>query len=107
MSDLYFNRYINFLINGQQTVVPYVKLPQKATDKKYFYKVGVSRLDKISQEIYGSPFFGWLILLANPQYGGLEWGIPDNALLVVPFPLVASVQDYESQLNNYFFYYGR
>jgi hypothetical protein len=39
MSDLYFNRYINFLINGQQTVVPYVKLPQKATDKKYFYKV--------------------------------------------------------------------
>lgn len=107
MSDLYFNRYINFLINGQQTVVPFVKLPSKSTDKKYFYKNGISRLDKISQEIYGTPLFGWLILQGNPQFGGLEWNIPDGALLNIPFPLIASVQDYEAQLKNYFFYYGR
>jgi hypothetical protein len=107
MSDLYFNRYINFLINGEQTVVPFVKLQSKSSDRKYFYKLGVSRLDKISQEFYGTPFFGWLILLANPEYGGLEWNIPDNGLLTIPYPLVASVQDYEAELNNYFFYYGR
>ena len=107
MGDLYFNRYYNFLINGEQTVVPFVKLPSKSTDKKYFYKTGISRLDKISQEYYGSPLFGWLILLANPEYGGLEWNIPDGGLLVIPFPLVSSVQDYEAELNNYFFYYGR
>jgi len=107
MSNLYFNRYINFLINGEQTVVPFVKLPYKASDKKYFYKVGVSRLDKISQDFYGSPLFGWLILLSNPEYGGLEWNIPDGGLLNIPYPLVASVQDYEAQLKNYFFYYGR
>jgi hypothetical protein len=107
MADLYFNRYFNFLVNGNQTTVPYVKLPTKSSDKKYFYKVGVSRLDKISQEVYGSPLFGWLIMIANPQFGGLEWNIPDGALLNVPFPLVASIQDYESQLNNYFTYYGR
>jgi hypothetical protein len=58
----------------------------KSSDKKYFYKVGVSRLDKISQEVYGSPFFGWVIMIANPQFGGLEWNIPDGALLNVPFP---------------------
>jgi hypothetical protein len=107
MSDLYFNRYYNFLINGEQTVVPFVKLQSKASDKRYFYKLGVSRLDKISQEYYGTPFFGWLILTANPEYGGLEWNIPNGALLTIPFPLVASVQDYEAGLNNYFFYYGR
>jgi len=107
MSDLYFNRYYNFLINGEQTVVPFVKLPSKASDKRYFYKLGVSRLDKISQEYYGTPFFGWLILTANPEYGGLEWNIPNGALLTIPFPLVASVQDYEAGLKNYFFYYGR
>jgi hypothetical protein len=107
MADLYYNRYLNFLINGEQTVVPFVKIPPKSSDKKYFYRAGISRLDKISQEIYGSPFFGWLILLSNPEYGGLEWNIPDNALLNVPYPLVASIQDYESQLNSYFFYYGR
>ena len=58
MSSLYFNRYINFLINGEQTVVPFVKIPSKSSDKRYFYKAGVSRLDKISQEYYDSPFFG-------------------------------------------------
>jgi len=107
MSSLYFNRYNNFLINGVQTVVPFVKLPPKASDKNYVYRTNVSRLDKISQELYGSPFFWWLILAANPQYGGLEWNIPDKALLVIPFPLISSVQDYEAELNNYFFYYGR
>jgi len=107
MGNLYFNRYINFLINGEQTVVPFVKIPGKSSDKRYFYKMGVSRLDKISQDFYGSPFFGWLILQSNPEFGGLEWNIPDGALLTIPFPLVASVQDYEAELNNYFFYYGR
>jgi hypothetical protein len=61
MSNLYFNRYVNFVINGEQTVVPFVKVPGKPSDKKYFYKKNVSRLDKISQEYYGSPYFGWLI----------------------------------------------
>lgn len=107
MSDLYFNRYYNFLINGKQTVVPFVKIPAKSTDKRYYYKQGVSRLDKISQEFYNTPLFGWLIMAANPSYGGMEWSIPDNTLLTIPFPLIASVQDYEAELNNYFFYYGR
>jgi hypothetical protein len=59
MSDLYFNRYYNFLINGNQTVVPFVKIEAKSSDKRYFYKTGMSRLDKISQEYYGSPYFGY------------------------------------------------
>ena len=62
MALQYYNRYTTFLINGEQTVVPFVQIPQKTTDKVYIYKVGKSRLDKISQEYYGTPFFGWLIL---------------------------------------------
>ena len=58
-----------FLVNGQQTVVPSVNVPSKPSDKKYIYKVGQSRTDKISQQYYDSPYFGWLILQANPQYG--------------------------------------
>ena len=107
MSDLYFNRYNNFLINGEQTVVPFVKIPSKSSDKRFFYKIGVSRLDKISQEYYGTPFFGWLIQQANPQYSGSEWSIPDGAILTIPFPLLTSLQDYNNELNNHFFYYGR
>lgn len=103
----YYNRYSNFLINGQQTVVPFVNLPQKTTDRISIYKVGRSRLDKISQEFYETPFFGWLILMANPQYGGLENTIPDGAILVIPFPLTSSLQDYKGALENHFYYYGR
>ena len=107
MAFQYYNRYNQFLVNGEQTVVPYVSLPSKPSDKAYIYKVGRSRLDKVSQEYYGSPFFGWLILQANPQYGGLENNIYDGAILSVPYPLITSLQDYKSAIDTYFFYYGR
>jgi hypothetical protein len=62
MASQYYNRYNDFLINGEQTVVPFVNLPQKPSDKVFIYKVGKSRLDKTSQEFYNSPVFNWLIL---------------------------------------------
>ena len=107
MALQYFNRYSQFLQNGVQTVVPYINLPSKSSDKVYIYKVGSSRLDKISQQFYGTPFFGWLILLANPKYTGFEFNIPDSAILTIPYPLLSSLQDYKNTLENHFFYYGR
>lgn len=107
MALQYFNRYSQFLQNGVQTVVPYINLPTKSSDKVYIYKVGSSRLDKVSQQFYGTPFFGWLILLANPMYTGFEFNIPDSAILTIPYPLLSSLQDYKNTLENHFFYYGR
>ena len=107
MSRQNFNRYNDFLVNGQQTVVPFISIDSKSTDKKYIYKVGQSRLDKISQQYYNTPTFGWLILSANPIYGGLETNIPDASIITIPYPLIASLQDYNSKLENYFFYYGK
>ena len=103
----YYNRYNTFLINGEQTVVPFVNIPSKPSDKRYIYKVGQSRTDKISQQYYGTPYFGWLIMQANPQFGGLENNIPDGSILTIPFPLLSSLQDYKSALDTHFFYYGR
>lgn len=102
-----YNRYKDFVIDGQQTIVPYINLPSKSTDKRYIYKVGQSRMDKVSQQYYGSPLFGWLILQANPKYAGSEWNIADGSILTIPYPLVASLQDYKNQLDDYLFYYGR
>ena len=103
----YYNRYQNFLINGKQTVVPFLNLPARATDQRYIYRTNKSRLDKISSEKYGSPYFGWLIMMANSLYGGLEQNIPDGTILIIPFPLVAALQDYKSALDTHIFYYGR
>jgi hypothetical protein len=99
MGGQYYNRYQEFLINGEQTVVPFVTIPNKPSDKVHIYKV--------SEEYYGSPYFGWLILQANPQFGGLEQNIFDGAFLVVPYPLITSLQDYKAALDNHFLYYGR
>lgn len=107
MDYQYWNRYNTFLIDGKQTVVPYVNIPQKPSDKKIIYKVGQSRLDKISQQYYGAPYFGWLIMQSNPQFGGLEWDVPDGSVLNIPYPLLTSLQDYKSALDTHFFYYGR
>ncbi len=102
----YFNRYQNFLINGNQTVVPYVTLPTRTTDQRYIYRENQSRLDKISFEKYGTPYFGWLILVANPIYGGLETNIPDGAVINIPFPLLGALLDYKNAIDTHIFYYG-
>jgi hypothetical protein len=107
MAYQYYNRYSDFVINGEQTIVPFVQIAQKVTDKTFIYKVGQSRLDKTSQEFYNSPYFGWLILQANPEFGGLENNIYDGAILIIPFPLLPSLQDYKAALENHFYYYGR
>ena len=84
-----------------------MQLPQKSTDKAFIYKVGRSRLDKVSQDYYDSPYFSWLILQANSQFGGLENTIYDGAVLIIPFPLLPSLQDYKGAIENHFYYYGR
>ncbi len=102
----YYNRYSSFLVNGEQTVVPYINLPSKTSDKRYIYKVGISRLDKVSQQYYNTPFFGWLILQANPTAGSVEFQIPDNFVIRIPFPLTTSLQDYKRSVELYNLYYG-
>ena len=103
----YYNRYNEFVVNGDYIIVPHIKIPPKTSDRKVVYKVGQTRLDKLSQQFYGSPYYGWLILQANPSYGGQEWNIPDNSLITLPYPLMQSLQDYKSNLDEYFLYYGR
>jgi hypothetical protein len=96
-----------FLINGQQTVVPYVSIGSRTTDQNYVYIKNKSRLDKISFEKYGTPYFGWLILAANPSFGGLETEIPDGSVIKIPFPLITALKDYKSAIDTHIFYYGR
>jgi hypothetical protein len=101
-----FNRYQFFIEDGEFSIVPGIEIPIKTTDKYFIYKKGKDRLDKLSQDYYGTPLFGWLILLANPTVGSIEFMIPNNSLLRVPFPLTTSLQDYKRNIELYNLYYG-
>ena len=103
----YYNRYSEFIINGDYVMVPSIVLTLKSSDRKIVYKVGKTRLDKLSDQFYSSPYYGWLIMQANSTYGGQEWNIPDGTIITVPFPLMQSLEDYKSKLDQHFLYYGR
>ena len=51
----YYNRYKDFEVNGVTKTVPLIEIPKKSSDRYLVYKVGRSRLDKLSQQIYNTP----------------------------------------------------
>lgn len=102
----YYDRYSEFLVNGEFKIVPGIEISIKTTDKYVQYKKGKTRLDKVSQEYYGTPLFGWLIMLANPLLGGLEFEIPDNSYVRIPFPLLNGLLEYKREIDLYRLYYG-
>ena len=65
MSSQYIDRYQFFLEDGNFKIVPGIELPIKSTDKYVQFKKNKDRLDKMSQEYYDTPLFGWLILQAT------------------------------------------
>jgi len=102
----YYNPYQKFTVNGETKMIPFIKILPKQTDKIYKYKQGRDRLDKISQTYYGNPHHGWLILLANPQFGGNEFEISDGEIIRIPFPFRDSIQQYIQQSERYIQLWG-
>ena len=102
----YYNRYKGFNIDGEFTPLPFITINPKRSDKTVVYKTDRDRLDKMSQKYYNNPYYGWLILLANPQHGGLETNIPYGSILSVPFPLNATLQEYQGQIIQFNNLYG-
>ncbi len=106
MSRNYYNRYTRFVINEVTKPLPFLTIDPKSTDKTVVYNSDRDRLDKFSQQYYNSPYYGWLILQANPEYGGIEFDIPENTIIIVPFPLDRSLEDYQSKVEQYKRLYG-
>ena len=102
----YFDRYGKFRNNGNIKPVPGIKIPISSSDKSGIYKQSVSRLDKLSDMYYNNPYSGWLILLANPEFGGLEFNIPDMTTLRIPFPYDSAISRYITEIENYKLLYG-
>lgn len=95
------SRYQFTTINGEQTTLPFIKLDEKSTDKKIVWKSASSRTDRLSDLYYGNPFHGYLILMANPEFGAMEYDIPDNTIIRIPYPFEATKKEYLSKLSEY------
>jgi hypothetical protein len=103
----YFDRYENFRFNGGMKPIPGIKISKEGTDKSVIYKLGDTRLDILSNSYYNSPYYGWLILSANQEYGGLEFLIPDQSQIIIPFPFESGISRYINAINNYNTLYGK
>lgn len=106
MPNQYVDRYDRFKSEGEVKPIPGLFIPKASTDRTIVYKQDRTRLDRISQEYYGNPFHGWLILSANPEYGGLEFDIPDRTLIRVPFPFDSAIERYIREVEKHLRLYG-
>ena len=94
----YYDRYAGFRRDGLVGRVPYVEITPSATDLNIKYDRNTMRMDMLSYKYYGDADYGWLILQANPQYGGYEFAIPDGVTLRIPYPLDGALLRYERQV---------
>lgn len=74
--------------------MPPIAISKRLTDKSVTYNKQKNRLDSIAGNIYNDETLWKLILWANDQYF-LEFDIPDNTVIRVPYPL----QDVLSEIN--------
>ena len=102
----YYDRYSLFKVNNSIKPIPGIFLNKKSSDKTHLYKLGETRLDKLSQMYYNNPYHGWLIMLANPQYGGLEFDIKDRDIIIIPYPFDSAIERYLNEVKTYKTLYG-
>lgn len=96
-----YDRYNRFRINGDTIFPPFIQIPVRESDYYEIYEKGKTRLDILSYRYYRDPDYGWLIMQANPQYGAIEFLIPDKSQLRIPYPLNVVLSQYENNIENY------
>lgn len=96
-----YDRYSQFRGEGTIKMVPFIKIPEKITDYFETYIAGQTRLDLLSNKYYQNPNYDWLIMMANPEYGSMEFAIPNNVELRIPYPLDITLRDYNNAIRKY------
>lgn len=100
-----YDRYSKFREDNKIDMVPFIEIPLQSEDQYIEYRRGKTRMDILSNEYYGSPNYGWLILQANPEYGSMEFAIPDLSVIRIPLPLDGALMAYRNGIEKYKKYY--
>lgn len=101
-----YDRYKRFRGNGRVSIPPFVKIIEKKSDYFEEYRRGITRLDLLSYDYYGDANYDWLILMANPSAGGVEFEIPDGTILRIPYPLETTLEAYNKEIDRISYLYG-
>ena len=96
-----YDRYNRFRINGDTLFPPFIPIPVRESDYYEIYEKGKTRFDILSYQYYRNPDYAWLIMQANPQYGSIEFLIPDKVQIRIPYPLSEVLSQYENDIENY------
>ena len=97
----YYDMYSKFKDDGKNQIIPFIKIESSSTDITVIFQKDTMRMDTLSYKYYGDANYGWLIMLANPKFGSLEYNIPDNAVLRIPYPLSTAISRYENAVDKY------
>lgn len=98
----YYNRYSRFRRDGDNIVVPKIEIEKASSDLYITFDKNSMRLDNLSYKYYADPNYAWLIMLANPRAGSMEFAIPDKFYLRIPYPLNSAINRYEMSIDKYY-----
>jgi hypothetical protein len=98
----YYDRYKEFRRDGKILKMPLIKIPVESTDLYVTFDKSRMRIDSLSYKYYGDANYGWLLMLANPHLGSMEFEIPDKSMFRIPYPLNTAIIRYESGVRKYF-----
>ena len=101
-----YDRYSKFRKNGTINLVPFIPIREKSSEVYDYYEEGKTRLDLLSYQYYEDPNYDWLIMQANPEYGSLEYQIPNGSRLRIPYPLDTTLMQYNTDVETYKTLYG-
>lgn len=77
--------------------MPSITIKKRVTDKSITYNKEKNRLDTIAGMIYQDETLWRIILWANKEYF-IEFDIPDNVVIRVPYPLQDVIEEVQSQI---------
>lgn len=97
----YYDRYKSFRIDGDIMKIPYIEIDKSSSDLYIKFEKSRMRLDTLSYKYYGDANYGWLLMMANPQFGSMEFEIPDGVLFRIPYPLQTAIISYERNVKEY------
>lgn len=98
---VYYNRYSKYEGNGKIGFIPYLALSPKPTDKTMLFEKGKTQLNTVSNDYYGSPYWEWLLRSANASLGTDEFEWPDNSVITIPYPLLDTINEIQSKIEQY------